>query len=71
VSPAPLNAVDAFGFTPLLYAATVDFGDTATVKALLKSGADPAISGTQERTLAEQASHYCHTRLAEALKTQR
>jgi ankyrin repeat protein len=59
--------VDAFGFTPLLYAATVDFG----VKVLLKSGADPAISGTQERTPAEQASHYCHTRLAEALKTQR
>ena len=29
-SGAPLNQVDKHGFTPLMYAATVDFGDAGS-----------------------------------------
>jgi ankyrin repeat protein len=34
-----LNATDDFGYTPLIYAATVDEGDTDTSGALLAAGA--------------------------------
>ena len=37
-----INAQDGSGFTPLMYAATIDFGDTASLRALLKAGAKPA-----------------------------
>jgi ankyrin repeat protein len=34
---ADINATDEFGFTPLMYAATVDEGDTVAAKVLLKA----------------------------------
>jgi ankyrin repeat protein len=40
---ADVNAVDRFGYTPLLYAATIDFGDAKTATALLRAGADPNV----------------------------
>lgn len=40
---ANLNATDRFGYTPLHYAASVDFGNAGTVKALLKAEAGPNI----------------------------
>jgi ankyrin repeat protein len=64
----PVNAVDDNGFTPLMYAATVDVGDTETLKALLASGADRRIKNDDRRTPIEQARHYKHTRIVEALK---
>jgi ankyrin repeat protein len=64
----PLNATDDNGFTPLMYAATVDVGDTDTLKALLSSGADRRIRNDQGRTPLEQARHYKHARIADALR---
>lgn len=60
-----LNATDDFLYTPLMYAATIDFGDTRMLKALLKAGADKDIRNSQGRTALEQARYYHHT-LAEA-----
>lgn len=64
----PLNAVDDKGFTPLMYAATVDVGDTATLRALLAAGADRRIRNHDGRTPLEQARHYGHTAIAAALR---
>lgn len=51
----PINARDKNGFTPLMYAATIDFGDRAVFNALLKAGADPNIRNADGRTATEQA----------------
>jgi ankyrin repeat protein len=64
----PLNARDDSGFTPLMYAATIDFGDTETLTALVKAGADKTIRNNQGRTASEQAHHYGHARLEAALR---
>jgi ankyrin repeat protein len=64
----PIDATDDFGFTPLMYAATVDVGETDTVKALLAAGADRSVRNGEGRTPVEQARHYKHTTLVEALK---
>src|SRR5262249_57268200 len=45
-----IDAMDDNGFTPLMYAATIDFGDTAALKALLKAGADKTIRNSEGRT---------------------
>jgi len=63
-----LNAVDDFGYTPLMYAATLDEGDTETLKALLAAGADRSIRNGEGRTAREQARRYKHTGLADLLK---
>lgn len=57
------SAVDEHGWTPLLYAATVDFGDEATLRALLESGADPAAPGKDGLTPLAQAERYSPTAL--------
>jgi ankyrin repeat protein len=63
----PVNATDENGFTPLMYAATVDFGDSAVLEALLKAGADPRIRNADGRTALEQARYHGHARLAAPL----
>jgi ankyrin repeat protein len=64
----PLDAIDAAGYTPLMYAATVDVGGTDTVKALLAAGAKRSVRNSQGRTAVEQARFYHHTSLVDALK---
>ena len=64
----PLNDTDDFGFTPLLYAATLDHGNTDTLKELLKAGADRGIRNSKGRTPLEEARRFKHSRLADALK---
>lgn len=64
----PVNAIDDNGFTPLMYAATIDFGDTSVASALLKAGANRTIKNDEGRTPLQQAVFYHHTRLASALK---
>ena len=58
-----INAKDDFEFTPLMYAATIDFGDTECLKALLKAGADPNIKNAEGRTALEQARLYLKARV--------
>jgi len=64
----PINSLDDNGFTPLMYAATLDFGDTEVLKALLKAGADKTIRNFESRTPAAQARRYKHAHLEAALR---
>jgi ankyrin repeat protein len=59
----PLNDTDKAGFTPLMYAATIDFGDTAALRALLAAGADRSIRNPDGRSPLEQARYLHHTAL--------
>jgi len=61
---AKVNAVDAFGYTPPLYAATIDFGDDETVKPLLQAGADPSIKSKDGKTAITQAGSVPYLRAA-------
>jgi ankyrin repeat protein len=65
----PLDATDEFGFTPLMYAATIDFGDAETLTALVNAGADRTIRNDQGRTALDQAHYYRHTRLEAVLRS--
>ena len=64
----PINATDDHGFTPLMYAATIDFGDDDVLKALLKAGADKSIRNYEGRTPLAQAKHYRYSRLEQSLR---
>lgn len=63
-----INALDESGYTPLMYAATIDFGDARVLKALLKAGADPKIRNRDGRTALDQARYYRHALLEKALQ---
>ncbi|HTA42361.1 MAG TPA: ankyrin repeat domain-containing protein [Bryobacteraceae bacterium] len=65
---ASINSTDDFLYTPLMYAATIDFGDTQVLKALLKAGADPKIRNDEGRTAIEQARYYHHSQLEAGLR---
>jgi len=64
----PLDARDDFGFTPLMYAVTLDNGNTYAIEELLKAGADRGIRNQEGRTPLDQARRYKHSQLADALK---
>ncbi len=64
---AKIDHMDAKGMTPLLYAASIDYGDTAAVRALLAAGADRDAKDEKGRTARELAEAYGHTSIAEAL----
>lgn len=57
---AKVNHVDNFGMTPLLYAASIDFGDTAVLETLLTAGADLKAQNKQGQTALELAKSYRH-----------
>lgn len=63
-----INAIDEHGYTPLMYAATIDFGETTTAEALVASGADKTIRNEDGRTARAQALHFKHARLAQVLR---
>jgi ankyrin repeat protein len=63
-----LNATDDFNYTPLMYAASIDFGDTKAAVALLKAGADRNIRNDEGRTPLEQARHLRHVHLEAVLR---
>lgn len=63
-----INATDDFGFTPLMYAATVDVGNTDAATALMKAGADRSVRNKENRTALDQARRYKHTKLVKVLQ---
>jgi ankyrin repeat protein len=63
-----VNRKDSFGFTPLMYAATIDQGHTRLVEALLAAGADRRMRNQEGRTARQQAQHLGHSVLARALR---
>jgi ankyrin repeat protein len=65
---AHVNVVDKLGMTPLLWAANVDFGDTAMIELLLKSGAKTDARNKDGLTPLELARKHTHTTLIPALE---
>ena len=63
-----INGIDEHGYTPLMYAATIDFGDTATLRALLAAGADRRVKNGAGRTALQQARRLGNEQLAKALQ---
>ena len=65
---ANVNVVDKQGMTPLLWAANIDFGDSAMVELLLKAGAKADAKNKDGRTALELAQSYKHDYLVPALQ---
>ena len=65
---ARVNHVDKLGMTPLLYAASIDFGDTAVVEKLLAAGADIGVKNETGRTALDLARAYKHPSIARLLE---
>jgi ankyrin repeat protein len=65
---ANVNVVDKLGMTPLLWAANVDFGDTAMIELLLKSGAKTDARNKDGLTPLELARKYGHATLVPVLE---
>lgn len=64
---ADVNHVDKKGMTPLLYAASIDFSDSAMIELLLKSGARADARTKEGLTAADLARKYQHTHLSASL----
>jgi len=60
---ADVNRTDDTGMTPLMYAAVADFGDSAIVDLLLKSGARTDVRANDGLTAADYARNYSHPQL--------
>ncbi len=66
---ANVNHVGRTGMTPLLYAASIDFGDSAMVDLLLKSGAHRTAVTRDGATALDLARKYRNMHLTAALET--
>jgi ankyrin repeat protein len=64
---ATVNVVDRLGMTPLLWAANIDFGDTAMIDLLLRSGAKTDVRNKDGLTPLELARTHGHANLIPAL----
>jgi uncharacterized protein len=67
---ADVNHADKIGFTPLLYAASIDFGDSAMVDLLLKSGAHADVRTKDGLTALDLARKYKHSHLIASFSSQ-
>src|SRR5438094_856307 len=65
---ADVNHVDGNGMTPLLYAASIDFGSPAMIDMLLKAGARTDMKTKEGKTALELARQYHHTHLIPSLE---
>ena len=65
---AGVNHVDGNGMTPLLYAASIDFGSPAMIDMLLKAGARTDMKTKEGKTALELARQYKHTHLIPSLE---
>jgi ankyrin repeat protein len=66
---AEVNRVDNFGMTPLLYAASIDFGDTAVLEKLIAAGANVQAKNKQGQTAFELAKAFNHNNAARLLSS--
>jgi uncharacterized protein len=57
---ADVNHVDRLGMTPLLYAASIDFGNSEMFEMLLSAGADVNAKNKEGLTALELARKYYH-----------
>ncbi|MEN3332906.1 MAG: hypothetical protein V7641_2271 [Blastocatellia bacterium] len=64
---AQVNTVDNYGMTPLLYAASIDFGDTEMLEKLIAAGADLKARNKQGLTAVDLARSYNHATMASLL----
>jgi ankyrin repeat protein len=64
----PLNETDKHGYTPLLYASTVDFGNGRMVNLLLRDGADPKVRTRAGETALSQAKWFQYPHIRSALE---
>lgn len=64
---ADVNHVDKKGMTPLLYAASIDFGDSSLIDLLLKSGANTAARTSEGLTALDLARKYKQAQLVKVL----
>ena len=64
---ADVNHVDNFGMTPVLYAASIDFGNTAVLEALIAAGADLRVMNKQGHLALDLAKTYRYERLVNLL----
>ena len=55
---ADVNSADKFGYTPTLYAATVDHGDTQILEFLIDKGADVTVKSKEGYTAASNARKF-------------
>jgi ankyrin repeat protein len=60
---ADVNHLDKFGMTPLLWAASIDFGDSQMIDLLLKAGARADMRTKEGATALDLARRYNHTHL--------
>jgi uncharacterized protein len=65
---ADVNHADKKGMTPLLYAASIDYGDPAKIELLLKSGAEAGARTKEGLTTLDLARKYNHTHLVASLE---
>jgi len=63
-----VNAVDKVGYTPLLLAASIDFGDTRMIELLLAAGANINAKNPAGKTALDLAREYQHTRFIAILE---
>jgi ankyrin repeat protein len=64
---AKVNQTDSAGMTPLLYAASINFGDSAMIDLLLKSGANLRAKTKEGLSALDLAKKYGHTELVASL----
>ena len=65
---ADVNHVDRHGYTPLHWAANVDFGNTAMLELLLRAGANPSVRSKEGLRPFDLAIMYQHLRHQALLK---
>ena len=64
-----MNQVDKNGYTPLLLAASIDFGDTAMIELLIEAGAHIDARNPEGKASLDLAREYGHTRFVSILTT--
>lgn len=68
---ADINHVDKLGYTPLLWAASMDFGESTMLRTLLRAGADPESRTKDGLTALQLALKYKHAGHSQILAKQK